>query len=308
MAKKALLAGKHVVCEKPLAITAAEAGELVELAGRTGLVNALHFNVRYYPLIRQVKIMAAKKEMGRIFSIHGSYLQDWLFYETDYNWRLEPQFSGTSRAVADIGSHWMDLVEYVSGSGSQRSSPTSRSSTRCGRGRSSRSRPTPGKLLKPEDYDDVQIDTEDYASMLFRFENGENGSLMVSQVSAGRKNRIYFEIDGSRKSADGTRSRPTSSGSAGGTATTRYHERPFPRLPGGPQLISFPGGHKEGFPDTSKFFKEFYPISRGTGGRPQLPHLPRRPPGTRALRRHPGERREGRVGRRMTMVEWSVAK
>ena len=115
MSKKALEAGKHVVCEKPLAMEAREAAELVELAARKGLVNAVHFNVRYYPLMRQVKVMAQKGEIGDIFSVHGSYLQDWLYYSTDYNWRLEPKLSGKSRAVADIGSHWMDLIEHVSG-------------------------------------------------------------------------------------------------------------------------------------------------------------------------------------------------
>jgi predicted dehydrogenase len=115
MSKAALLAGKHVVCEKPLATTIEEAEELVALAKETGLVNAIHFNVRYYPLVRQMRTMREKGDLGRVYSIIGSYLQDWLFYETDYNWRLEPDKSGDSRAIADIGSHLMDLLEYVSG-------------------------------------------------------------------------------------------------------------------------------------------------------------------------------------------------
>lgn len=115
MARESLRAGKHVVCEKPLAMDVGQAEELVELAESKGLINALHFNVRYYPLIRHTKMMAAKGELGKIYSVHGSYLQDWLFHDTDYNWRLEPAFSGESRAIADIGSHWMDLVEYISG-------------------------------------------------------------------------------------------------------------------------------------------------------------------------------------------------
>ena len=113
--KAALLAGKNVVCEKPLATKTEEAEELVRIAREKGLVNAIHFNVRYYPLVRQMKTMREKGDLGEVFSVMGSYLQDWLFLNTDYNWRLEPDKSGESRAIADIGSHLMDLIEYVTG-------------------------------------------------------------------------------------------------------------------------------------------------------------------------------------------------
>ena len=113
--KAALLAGKHVICEKPLAKDLHEAEELVALAAKTGLVNAVHFNLRYYPLVRQMKTMREKGDLGDVYSILGSYLQDWLFYETDYNWRLEPDKSGDSRAIADIGSHLLDVMEYITG-------------------------------------------------------------------------------------------------------------------------------------------------------------------------------------------------
>ncbi len=108
--KEAIAAGKHVVCEKPLSNTAVEAEELVRLARSAGSVNAVHFNVRFYPLMRTIHNMIAAGELGEIYDIQGSYLQDWLFYDTDYNWRLEPEYSGESRAIADIGSHWMDLM------------------------------------------------------------------------------------------------------------------------------------------------------------------------------------------------------
>jgi predicted dehydrogenase len=265
MAKDALLAGKNVVCEKPLAATAAEAAELVELADQTGLANAVHFNVRYYPLMRQVKLMAEKGELGGIFSIHGSYLQDWLFYDTDYNWRLEPRFSGESRAVADIGSHWMDLVEYVSGLRiaevfadfaifhEKRKKPLKPVETYA------------GKLLAPEDYEAVPISTEDYASVLFRFSGGARGSLLVSQVSAGRKNRIYFEIDGSKESVEWNSESPNAIwiGRRDGN-NQQMMKDPSLVYPESQQLISFPGGHQEGFPDTSKqLFKEFYAYLAG---------------------------------------------
>ena len=115
MSKEALEAGKHVICEKPLAMNRQEAEELVELADKKGLINAVHFNIRYYPLARESQRKVKKGELGEIFAVHGSYLQDWLFYPTDYNWRLESSMSGESRAVADVGSHWLDMVEFVTG-------------------------------------------------------------------------------------------------------------------------------------------------------------------------------------------------
>ncbi len=260
MAKKALLAGKHVVCEKPLAISTSEARDLVETAKGSGLVNALHFNVRYYPLIRQLRTMVQKNEMGKIFSIHGSYLQDWLFYETDYNWRLESRMSGKSRAVADIGSHWMDLVEYVSGI---RIAEVMADFATVHRLRKKPLRPVEtyaGKILKPEDYADVEIDTEDYASMLFRFENGEKGALTVSQISAGRKNRIYFELDGSNKSAAWDSEAPNQLwiGRRDGNNEILMKD-PSLFHPEARSLVTLPGGHNEGFNDTSvQLFDECY--------------------------------------------------
>jgi predicted dehydrogenase len=275
MAKKALLAGKHVVCEKPLAISAAEAQDLVKTAQSTGLVNALHFNVRYYPLIRHLKTMVQKGDIGTIFSMHGSYLQDWLFYQTDYNWRLESKISGQSRAVADIGSHWMDLIEYISGIKvvevmadfatfhKTRKKPLKPVETYA------------GKVLKPEDYADVAIDTEDFASILFRFENGEKGNLTVSQVSAGRKNRIYFELDGSKKSAAWDSEQPNQMwiGRRDGNKEIIIKD-PSLLYPEARGLAGLPGGHTEGFNDTSlQLFTECYRDIRGgkPAGNPSYP-------------------------------------
>ncbi|MGD0658077.1 MAG: Gfo/Idh/MocA family oxidoreductase [Syntrophorhabdales bacterium] len=275
MAKKALLAGKHVVCEKPLAISADQARDLVATAKKSGLVNALHFNVRYYPLIRQLKIMVQNNEMGRIFSIHGSYLQDWLFYETDYNWRLESKMSGTSRAVADIGSHWMDLVEYVSGI---RIAEVMADFATVHKVRKRPLKPVEtyaGKILKPGDYGDVEIDTEDYASMLIRFGNGEKGALTVSQVSAGRKNRIYFELDGSRKSAAWDSETPNQLwiGRRDGNNEILMRD-PSLFYPEARSLVTLPGGHNEGFNDTPvQLFGECYQDIRagGPGPAPSYP-------------------------------------
>jgi predicted dehydrogenase len=274
MARAALRAGKHVVCEKPLAMSVKEAAELVELAAKTGLVNAVHFNVRYYPLMRQARLMKEKGEIGEIFSVHGSYLQDWLFYPTDYNWRLEPDLSGPSRAVADIGSHWMDLVEYVSG---LRVSEVFADFATFHRTRKKPRRPVEtyaGKVLQPEDYAEIPIQTEDYASILFHFTGGAHGALTVSQVSAGRKNRITFEIDGSRRALAWDSESPNSLwiGRRDGSNELMMKD-PSLVHPEARPLIGFPGGHNEGFPDTSKqLFREVYEAVAGAArGAPPYP-------------------------------------
>lgn len=274
MSRQALQAGKHVVCEKPLAVESREAAELVELAAKKGLVNAVHFNIRYYPLMRQVKLMKEKGEIGDVFSVHGSYLQDWLYYATDYNWRLEPKLSGRSRAVADIGSHWMDLIEYITG---LRVAEVFADFATFHKTRKKPLKPVEtyvGKILKPEDYSDIPIDTEDYATVLFHFEGGAHGALTVSQVSAGRKNRISFEIDGSRRAVAWESENPNSIwiGRRDGNNEVMMKD-PSLVYPEVRSLISFPGGHNEAFPDTSKqMFREFYDyIAAGSKGKPTFP-------------------------------------
>ncbi len=260
MVKEALDAGKHVVCEKPLAISVEEGQALLELADKKGLVHAVHFNIRYYPLMRQLKMMVDKGEFGEIFAIHGSYLQDWLFYPSDYNWRLDPELSGKSRAVADIGSHWIDLIEYVSG---LRINEVFADFATFHKTRKKPFKPLETyarKLLKPEDYQDINIDTEDYATVLFRFKNGTKGVMTVNQVAAGRKNRLYFEMDGSKKSAAWDSEAPNQMwiGRRDGNNEILMKD-PSLVYPECTNLIDYPGGHNEGFPDTLKqMFKEIY--------------------------------------------------
>jgi predicted dehydrogenase len=267
MAKAALLAGKHVVCEKPLATTISEGQELLKLAQEKGLVHAVHFNIRYYPLVRQMKVMREKGELGEVYSIIGSYLQDWLFYATDYNWRLEPELSGKSKAIADIGSHLMDLLEYISGLKitevmadfktihPKRKKPLKPVET------------FTGKMLQPEDYAEVPISTEDYATVMLRFDNGSKGVITVSQVAAGRKNRLSLEIAGSKQTFAWNSESPNELWIGKRDAANQVLLRdPSLFEKESAALISFPGGHNEGFPDTSKqMFKEVYEnIRKGT--------------------------------------------
>ncbi len=253
-AKAALEAGKHVVCEKPLAMTAEESGELVKLAAEKNLVNAVNFNIRFYPMAQEAKAMVEAGALGdKIYIIQGSYLQDWLLLDTDWNWRLEPELGGELRAVADIGSHWMDLVTFVTGTRIQsvfadfetflpiRRKPTKKIDT------------FGGKLEVDVEYEEKPIHTEDYAAILFKFENGARGVMTVSQVSSGRKNRLFFEINGSDSSVMWDSEVPNQ-------LMIGHRPEPNQLMIKDPSLMSdasrwtasYPGGHTEGFPDTFK--------------------------------------------------------
>ena len=255
-AKAALEAGKHVVCEKPLGMTTEETAELVKLAKEKRLVNAVNFNIRFYPLAQQARAMVQAMELGDVYIVQGSYLQDWLLFPTDWNWRLEPDLGGDMRAVADIGSHWLDLIHYITGLKVDsvfadfktflpvRSKPTQELET------------FGGKLGTSVEYIEQPIHTEDYATVLMHFDSGARGVMTVSQVSAGRKNRLYYEIDGSKSAMVWDSQRPNE-------LWVGHRDRPNEVLlkdpsllaPEAQQFASYPGGHNEGFPDT---FKQLY--------------------------------------------------
>ena len=191
----ALAAGKHVVCEKPLAVTSEQSAELVELAERSGLVHCTNFNVRFYPVVQEARERVRAGELGDVWSVHGGYLQDWLALPTDWNWRLEQEKAGELRAVGDIGSHWLDLTQFVTGlrvvellADLATAIPV-------------RWRPK-GEVETFASADGVEreeapMTTEDIAHILLRFENGARGSCVLSQVSTGRKNSLRFQVDGS---------------------------------------------------------------------------------------------------------------
>jgi predicted dehydrogenase len=252
----ALLAGKHVVCEKPLAMTTAESAQLVRLAAQTKRVNAVNFNLRFYPLSQHARTLVQQGALGNIYILQGSYLQDWLLYDTDWNWRLEPQLGGTLRAVADIGSHWLDLLTFITGLRIEAVMADFKTFLPVRKKPAKPLETFTGKLLQPEDYIDQPIFTEDYASILLRYENGARGVLTVSQVCAGRKNRMFFEIDGSRAALCYDSERPNE-------IWIGHRDRPNELLLKDPSLlspearsvVSYPGGHTEGFADT---FKQLY--------------------------------------------------
>jgi predicted dehydrogenase len=191
--RQALAAGKHVVCEKPLAVTSEESAELVDLARRAGLVHCTNFNLRFYPVVQEARERVRGGELGSVWNVHGGYLQDWLAQPNDWNWRLEPDKAGELRAVGDIGSHWMDLAQFVTGLRIVQVFADLATQIPV------RGRPI-GEVETFASADDVERDevlvsTEDLAHILLRFENGARGSLVVSQISMGRKNSLRIEVD-----------------------------------------------------------------------------------------------------------------
>lgn len=261
-AKAALAAGKHVLCEKPLAMTSAESAELADLARRSGRVAAVNYNLRFYPLVHEAQAILRGGALGRTFLVHGAYLQDWLLYDTDWSWRLDPKAGGALRAVADIGTHWLDMASFVTGLRVEavladlatfhesRKRPRGPISTFAGTG----AKPSAG------DYETVPIATEDAALILLRFEGGARGALTVSQVSAGRKNSLSFEIDGSESALAWDSEEPNALWMGRRTEANRVLLKdPSLLSPGAARLAGYPGGHQEGYGDTIKnLFANYY--------------------------------------------------
>jgi predicted dehydrogenase len=253
-AKGALEAGKHVVCEKPLAMDSEESAELVALAEEKGLVAAVNFNIRFYPLVHEAKARIEAGELGdKLYIIQGSYLQDWLLLDTDWNWRLEPELGGELRAVADIGSHWMDLVTFITGTQIKAVFADFETFIPVRRKPKKKIDTFGGKMEVDMEYEEKPIHTEDYAAVLIKFENGARGVMTVSQVSSGRKNRLFFEINGSDSSLIWDSEMPNQ-------MMIGHRPQPNELLIKDPSLMlddsrwtaSYPGGHTEGFPDTFK--------------------------------------------------------
>jgi predicted dehydrogenase len=255
--KAALEAGKHVLCEKPLAMNTGESSALVELARKSRRVGAVAYNLRYYPLCHQARGLVQQGTIGEPRLIHGSFLQDWLLYPTDWNWRLQPELGGEMRVVADIGTHWLDLLTWITGR---------RITELCTdvatvipvrkrpRGRVQTFQHSAGET------DDFKVTTDDYASILLNFEGGAHGVCTVSQISAGRKTRLWFEVDGSEGSLAWNSEDPN-------TLWIGHRREPNQELIKDPSLMSpeargyaaYPGGHAEGYPDTFvQLFKDFY--------------------------------------------------
>src|SRR4051794_15807637 len=208
MVKDAIAAGKHVICEKPLATSVAEAQQLVSLAAQAKRRNATFHNLRYYPLVQQMRRMREDGDLGEILVVQGGYSQDWLLYDTDWNWRIDAKAGGPLRAMGDIGSHWFDMAEHLTGLRVQSLCADLQTF------HSTRKRPKQhtetfgGKLLTVADVEDTPVHTEDFGAVLFRMGEGARGAMTASQVSAGRKNHLSIEIYGTKSSVRWDQERP----------------------------------------------------------------------------------------------------
>ena len=246
-----LAAGKHVICEKPLALDSTETGELLTLARASGRVHAVCFNQRFYPIVHQARAMVAAGEIGRVRLISGGYLQDWLLLDTDWNWRLVADKGGALRAVTDIGSHWFDMVQFVTGDVITevmadlhtfvpvRSHPEGEVETFAA--------PT----VAAGDRAEKAIDSDDAAGVLLRFADGARGTCTISQVSAGRKNGLTWEVDGSTAALSwGTESPDDLWIGHRGRPNEILKRDPGLLHPSAATTVGYPGGHVEGYADT----------------------------------------------------------
>jgi predicted dehydrogenase len=253
-----LRAGKHVLCEKPLAMDSRESEMLVKLAKETGKVGGVAYNLRYYPLCHEARELVAKGSIGQPRLVHGSFLQDWLVYRSDWNWRLDSKLGGDLRATSDIGTHWLDLIQWITNSKVTdlcadlatvvpvRDKPRGRVETfqKAGKG----------------EHDEVPMTTDDYASVLLHLEHELHGVMSVSQVSAGRKTRLWFEIDGSEGSLAWNSENPNELWVG---RRDKFNEElikdPGLMSPAARGYAAYPGGHAEGYPDTFyQLFRDFY--------------------------------------------------
>jgi predicted dehydrogenase len=279
-ATAALRAGKHVVCEKPLATSSAGTSALVALALRLpGQAAAVNYNVRFYPLCHEVRARIARGDLGRILSVTGSYTQDWLLRPADYNWRVEPDGGTNLRAVADIGTHWMDLAQFVVGRPilavladlatfhPERLRPTGPTESETfGAGEPDRSLRGGTRA--------ITVTSDDYAAVLLRWGEGTRGVFHVSQVSAGRKNRIVLEVAGTEGAVAWDSDDPNQLWIGHRDAPNQFLERDPALLAASARaLASYPGVHAEGFPDTFKqlFLTVYDAIAAGLSMPPPFP-------------------------------------
>jgi predicted dehydrogenase len=272
--RAALAAGKHVVCEKPLALDPGQTGELLALARASGLVHAVNFNIRFYPQVQEAAARVRAGALGPVHLVSGGYLQDWLLLETDWNWRLDPAVGGALRAVGDIGSHWIDLMTFVTG---QHVDAVCADLSTFVPVRREPLGPvqTFSSAAPAGDAVEHVMETEDAAGLLLRFDGGARAVATISQVSAGRKNHLSFEVDGGQGALAWRSERPEE-------LWVGHRDRPNEVMlrdaslmtPTAAAATQLPAGHAEGFADT---FRELYRAvyaAVADGGPPAQPTYP----------------------------------
>jgi len=258
IASYAIKKGIHVVLEKPMTVSVEEARSLVELAKKHHVTHAINFHNRLYPAVAFMKHEIEKQTIGDVFSIHGMYIQDWLLYETDYSWRLNTKTSGITRAVADIGSHWLDLIEYVTG---HKIVEVLSEFKTVYETRKKATKPLNSFEVASSDmtYDDMPIDTEDIATITFKTDKGAIGNTFISQMFSGEKNKISLFIGGKDASFEWDLDKLSDIKIGYRNQGNMHITKDALLMSSVKSLIDYPSGHEEGFPDAFKqTFKQIY--------------------------------------------------
>jgi predicted dehydrogenase len=257
---EALKAGKAVLCEKPLTMNVAEAQKLVDLAKKTGLANCVNHNLRYYPVLQHLRQVIANGELGDILIVQGSYSQDWLLYDTDYNWRVEAKEGGKLRCMGDIGSHWMDMIQHLTGQKITAVCAELETFHKTRKKPKKAVEAFANKMATAADYDEIKIDTDDYGAVMLHMGKRTRGAFTVSQVSAGCKNRFQVEIFGTKSGAIWNQERPDELWFGERGALNRILLKdPSIMDPKARSFADLPGGHSEGYDDAHKqVYRRFY--------------------------------------------------
>lgn len=260
MSLAAVEAGKAVLCEKPMTMNVEEARRLVDAAKAKNAVNCVQHNLRYYPVVQQIRQMIAHGDLGEILIVQGTYSQDWLLYDTDWNWRLDAKSNGKLRVMGDIGSHWMDMIQHLTGMN------ITAVCADLAIFHKTRKRPKgsvetfSGKKPQAGDYEEFPIDTEDFGMVMLRLGERARGAFTVSQMSAGRKNKFEFEIFGTKAGVAWNQETPD-------LLWIGHRNDPNQIIvkdgslfyPEAAAFADLPGGHSEGYDDSHKqVFKHFY--------------------------------------------------
>src|SRR5256885_2968612 len=253
-----LRAGKHVLCEKPLAMDSRESQTLKGIEKETGFVGGVAHNLRYYPLCEEARALVKSGAIGKPLLVHGKFHQDWLTYPTDWNWRLESKLGGELRAVSDIGTHWLDLIQWITGQKVEELCADL--ATIVPVRHKPRGHVESFSSAKDVATDEMPIETDDYASVLVHLDHGAKGVFTVSQVSAGRKCKLHFEINGTEGSLGWNAEEPNTLWiGRRNQANEILIKDPSLLSPAASPYAAYPGGHAEGYPDTFvQLFHDFY--------------------------------------------------